>query len=145
MLFARLYERNQHRGRLLSALRQHQGLQPLLTARYLPLTSYEKKGPRNSVATYNVQKLFLAPIATRASALVGSILGLPPEHPKTRLCIFSIAGQVIFHVLSSTALGKLAGRPPITEAECEVLADHITEFSLAYLHQHRNLSGKVDT
>ena len=88
------------------------GLQPLLTARYLPLTSY---------------------------------LGLPPEHPKTRLCSFPIAGQVIFHVLSSTAQGKLAGRPPITEAECEVLADHITEFSLAYLHQQRNLSGKVDT
>jgi AcrR family transcriptional regulator len=100
---------------------------------HLRLLCHEMANP--SPAAHNVHKLFLLPIAARASVLVGSILGLPPEHPKTRLCIFSIAGQVIFHVLSSTALGKLAGRPPITEEECEILADHISEFSLAYLHQ----------
>lgn len=102
---------------------------------HLRLLCHEMANP--SPAAANVQRLFLQPIAARASALVGSILGLPADHPKTRLCIFSIAGQVIFHVLSSTALGKLTGRPPITEQECELLADHICEFSLAYMHQQR--------
>ena len=102
---------------------------------HLRLLCHEMANP--SPAAAKVQKLFLQPIAARASMLVGSMLGLPADHPKTRLCLFSIAGQVIFHVLSSTALGKLTGRPPITEAECEVLADHISEFSLAYIHQQR--------
>ncbi|MBN9417123.1 hypothetical protein ABS71_15180 [bacterium SCN 62-11] len=99
---------------------------------HLRLLCHEMANP--SPAAARVQQLFLQPIAARASQLVGEILGLPADHPKTRLCLFSIAGQVLFHVLSFTALGKLSGRPAITEAECEVLADHISEFSLAYLN-----------
>jgi AcrR family transcriptional regulator len=106
---------------------------------HLRLLCHEIANP--SPVAANVQKLFLQPIAARAAALVGSIMGLPADHPTTRLCVFSIAGQVIFHVLGSTAMGKLTGRPPITEAECETLADHITEFSLAYMRQQRLCDG----
>lgn len=92
---------------------------------------------RPSPAAERIQKLIMKPLADRAACLVGTILNLPPDHPTTRLCLHSIAGQLLFYVLGSTALGRLAGSQPLSEADCERVARHIMDFSMAYLRQHR--------
>ena len=102
---------------------------------HLRLICHEIAQPTPAIAS--IYQLMVKPIRERALQLVGSILGLPPEHEKTALCVASVAGQAMFYILGSTALARLSSRPPLTVEECDKLADHIADFSLAYLNQSR--------
>lgn len=102
---------------------------------HLRLVCHEIAQPTPAIA--EIYQLMVQPIRERALHLVGSILGLPPDHQKTGLCVASIAGQALFYVLGATALARLNGRQPMSAEECDKMADHITDFSLAYLHQER--------
>ena len=75
----------------------------------------------------------IRPLYVRMCRLIGGILGLPPEHQKTRLCAHSIIGQILFYAFARPVVSRLAPEIKMTAAQVELIANHITEFSLAYL------------
>jgi AcrR family transcriptional regulator len=89
---------------------------------------------RPSGATARVVDLVMKPIYERLRAIVGAILGLPANHQKTRLCVHSILGQVAHFAHARPVLVLLWPEMKMTPAQRELVTEHITEFSLAYLH-----------
>jgi AcrR family transcriptional regulator len=77
----------------------------------------------------------IRPLYVRLCKLIGSILRLPPDHQKTRLCAHSIIGQMLFYAFARPVIDRLAPGMKMTATLVDLLADHITEFSLAYLRQ----------
>ena len=77
----------------------------------------------------------IRPLYSRMCTLLGIILRLPPEHEKTRLCAHSIIGQILFYAFARPVISRLAPEMKMSATQIDRLADHITEFSLAYLHQ----------
>jgi TetR/AcrR family transcriptional regulator, regulator of cefoperazone and chloramphenicol sensitivity len=77
----------------------------------------------------------MRPIYKRVLGAVGEMLGLPPEHEKTRLCNNSIIGQVLFYAFSQPVLSRLQPELKLTPQQLERIATHISEFSLAYLRK----------
>jgi AcrR family transcriptional regulator len=75
----------------------------------------------------------MRPIYNRVRKAVGKLIGLPANHEKTRLCNNSIMGQVLFYTFSRPVLAQLQPELRLTPEQLERIADHITEFSLAYL------------
>jgi hypothetical protein len=60
---------------------------------------------------------------------------LPPDHKTTRLCAHSIVGQILFYAFAKPVISRLAPEIKMTEKQIDLIADHITEFSLAYIHR----------
>jgi len=75
----------------------------------------------------------MRPISRRLLQAVGELLGLPPDHEKTRLCSNSIIGQVLFYAFSQPVLSRLQPELKLTPEQLERIAAHIADFSLAYL------------
>lgn len=75
----------------------------------------------------------MRPIYERVKKAVGKLIGLPPEHETTRLTVNSIVGQVLFYTFSQPVLCRLQPELKLTPDQLERIADHIAEFSLAYL------------
>jgi TetR/AcrR family transcriptional regulator, regulator of cefoperazone and chloramphenicol sensitivity len=75
------------------------------------------------------------PIYERVLQVVGEITGLPPQDEKNRLCVHSVMGQVLFYVLQKPLLSRLWPDLKTTPEKIDSIADHIVEFSLAYLRQ----------
>ena len=90
----------------------------------------------------------IRPLYSRMCRLIGNMLGLPAEHEKTRLCAHSIIGQILFYAFAGPVLSRLAPETKISPERIDVLAEHIAEFSLAYLRQtfpkRRRGKKKVD-
>ncbi|MBO0720786.1 MAG: CerR family C-terminal domain-containing protein [Blastocatellia bacterium] len=76
----------------------------------------------------------IRPLFSRLRELVGAILNLPPDHPKTRFCTLSIVGQIIHYKHGRPILARLWPELKMTPEQVEQIANHIAEFSLAYLH-----------
>lgn len=77
----------------------------------------------------------IRPLYSRMCKLIGSMLRLPPEHERTRLCAHSIIGQILFYAFARPVITRLAPEIKMTATQIDRIADHITEFSLAYLRQ----------
>jgi TetR/AcrR family transcriptional regulator, regulator of cefoperazone and chloramphenicol sensitivity len=77
----------------------------------------------------------IRPLYSRMCQLIGSMLGLPPEHERTRLCAHSIIGQILFYAFAKPVMMRLAPNMKMTASQFDLIADHIAEFSLAYLRQ----------
>ena len=77
----------------------------------------------------------IRPLYLRMCQLIGSLLNLPPDHQKTRLCAQSIIGQILFYAFARPVISRLSPDMKLTAAQVDLIADHITEFSLAYLRQ----------
>ncbi|HEY3131343.1 MAG TPA: CerR family C-terminal domain-containing protein [Acidobacteriota bacterium] len=75
----------------------------------------------------------MRPIYNRLRELVGAIIHLPRDHEKTRLCTHSIIGQVAHYAHSRRVLARLWPELKMTPEQLEKIANHIAEFSLAYL------------
>jgi AcrR family transcriptional regulator len=75
----------------------------------------------------------MRPIYERMRKAVGEIIGLPPEHETTRLSLNSIIGQILFYSFSRPVLSRLQPELKLTADQLDRIADHIAEFSLAYL------------
>jgi AcrR family transcriptional regulator len=75
----------------------------------------------------------MRPIYERLLKAVGEITGLPPEHETTRLSVNSIVGQILFYTFSRPVLAHLQPELKLTPELIERIADHIADFSLAYL------------
>ena len=90
----------------------------------------------------------IRPLYTRMCILIGRMLGLPPDHEKTRLCAHSIIGQILFYAFTGPVISRLAPEMKMTAKQIDLVAAHIAEFSLAYLAQanpkRRSSKKKVD-
>src|ERR1039458_9893536 len=84
------------------------------------------------------------PIYKRLLELIGGIIDLPPKHEKTRLCAHSIMGQILVYVLAGPLLMRLWPELEMTPAQVDRIAEHIGDFSLAYLRQ-ANSAGRQAT
>lgn len=84
------------------------------------------------------------PLFDRLCELVGSMIGLPRDHEKTRLCTNSIVGQVVLYAHWRPVLAKIWPELKMTPAQVARIAQHITEFSLAYLRHIGDGTQKSD-
>lgn len=81
----------------------------------------------------------IRPLYMRMCQLIAGILKLSPDDRKTRLCAHSIIGQILFYAFARPVISRLAPEMKMTTAQVDLIANHITEFSLAYL---RNTNPK---
>ena len=81
-------------------------------------------------------------IYERVRKAVSEIIGLPPDHETTRLSLNSIIGQILFYSFSRPVLSHLQPELKLTPEQLDRIADHIADFSLAYLkkvgHERRH-------
>jgi AcrR family transcriptional regulator len=75
----------------------------------------------------------MRPIYERVRKAVGEIIGLPPDHETTRLSVNSIVGQILFYTFSRPVLAHLQPELKLTPSLLDRIAEHIADFSLAYL------------
>lgn len=76
----------------------------------------------------------IRPRYARLRAIVGSIIGLPPDHETTRLCAHSIIGQLLHYVHAQPVIAHLWPDLKMTPGQTDRIARHIADFSLAGLH-----------
>jgi TetR/AcrR family transcriptional regulator, regulator of cefoperazone and chloramphenicol sensitivity len=84
----------------------------------------------------------MRPIHDRVRQVVGKIIGRSPDHEQTRLCTYSIMGQMLLYVLAGPVLMRLWPEMKMTAEQLDRVADHIADFSLAYLRQVRASHGQ---
>jgi len=65
------------------------------------------------------------------------MIGFPPEDEKTRLCAVSVIGQILAYVSPGPFLSAVWPELKMTPDQVERIADHIADFSLAYLQEFR--------
>src|SRR5258708_2320946 len=90
------------------------------------------------------------PLYQRMRGLVGKIMGLPPDDERTRLCLHSVMGQIFLYVMQRQFLTRLWPELTMSPEQIERIADHIADFSLAYMKQGyspatsaaKNIQGK---
>lgn len=75
------------------------------------------------------------PVYYRMLELIGTMIGLPPNHEKTRLCTHSLMGQILLYVLARPFLTRLWPELKMTPEQLNRIADHICNFTLAYLRE----------
>lgn len=95
-------------------------------------------------AMSNIIKRVSVPAYKRLLEVVGSILGLPPENETTKLCAQSILGQIFIYAAASPVLLQLWPDLRMTPAQVDRIADHIADFSLAYLRYFRANQGRQE-
>jgi AcrR family transcriptional regulator len=94
-------------------------------------------------AMTRVVKSVLRPLYNRVYEIVGALIGLPAADEQTRLCAHSIMGQVITYVLARPILARLWPDMKMTPEKLDRIADHIADFSLAYLRQARDVQRQA--
>lgn len=77
------------------------------------------------------------PIYDRVLELVGGMIGCAPDDEKTRLCAYSVMGQMMLYALARPVLKRLWPGLKMTPEQLDRIADHIGEFSLAGLRDMR--------
>jgi len=85
----------------------------------------------------------LRPLYNQLYETVGALIGLPAVDEQTRLCAHSIMGQVIIYVLAGPVLARLWPDMRMTPENLDRIADHVTDFSLAYLRQVRGMQQQA--
>ena len=74
------------------------------------------------------------PLFQRQLALIGGMIGLPSEDDKTRLCAFSVMGQILVYILATPLIEGVWPDLKMAPEQVDRIADHIADFSLAYVH-----------
>jgi TetR/AcrR family transcriptional regulator, regulator of cefoperazone and chloramphenicol sensitivity len=82
------------------------------------------------------------PIYQRVLEVVGELIGLPAQDETTRLCAHSIMGQIMLYALAGPLFGRLWPGFKMTPKRTERIAEHIAEFSMAYLREVRAKHGR---
>ena len=77
------------------------------------------------------------PVYKRMLELIGGMIGLAADHEKTRLCAHSVMGQIMLYALAGPFLKRLWPELKMTPEHLDRIADHIADFSLAYLREVR--------
>jgi hypothetical protein len=84
----------------------------------------------------------IRPLYLRMCQLLSMMLKLPPDHQKTRLCAHSIIGQILFYAFAAPVISRLGPAMKMTQPQVDLIANHIAEFSLAYLCKTKPSSGR---
>jgi TetR/AcrR family transcriptional regulator, regulator of cefoperazone and chloramphenicol sensitivity len=98
---------------------------------HLRLVMHEFSHPTAAMA--RVVDEGIRPVYDRVRIAVGKMIGLSPDHETTRLCVNSIVGQFLFYTFSRPVLARLQPELKLTPDQVDRIADHIANFSLAYL------------
>jgi TetR/AcrR family transcriptional regulator, regulator of cefoperazone and chloramphenicol sensitivity len=77
------------------------------------------------------------PIYNRMLDLIGGMVSLPAGDEKTRLCVHSVMGQIMLYALAGPFLKRLWPGLKMTPEQLDRIADHIADFSLAYMQAAR--------
>ncbi len=75
------------------------------------------------------------PIYERMLELVGELIGLPAHDETTRLCAHSIMGQIMLYALAGPLFARVWQGFKMTPQRTERIAEHIADFSMAYLNE----------
>jgi len=95
-------------------------------------------------ALSGILKKISRPIYERLLETVGKITSLSPDGEKTQLCVNSVIGQILFYVFTDSVLTQVFPQTRMkTPEQLDRLADHIADFSLAYLRQIRKHGARV--
>jgi AcrR family transcriptional regulator len=78
------------------------------------------------------------PLYNQMCEIIGMLICLPAGDEKTRLCAHSIMGQIMFYVLARPLLNRIWPDLKMTPEQMERIANHVADFSLAYLRQVRD-------
>lgn len=113
------------RARLRAVLRKD------LASRYLRIIAQELSRPTPPVQP--LIKQISQPFFEKLLELVAAITGLSPRDSTTRLCANSIVGQVTLYISQAGYVTQLWPDLKWTAKQADVIADHIVDFSLAYL------------
>jgi TetR/AcrR family transcriptional regulator, regulator of cefoperazone and chloramphenicol sensitivity len=81
------------------------------------------------------------PLINRLRELIGGMIRRPSDDEKTRLCTNSIIGQVILYAHWRPILARIWPELKMTPSQLERIAEHIAEFSLAYLDKAASANG----
>ncbi len=98
---------------------------------YLRLMAHELAQP--TPAMPRIIEEATRPMYDRLRGIIGQIIGLDRDDEKTRFCTHSIIGQVIHYAHEAPVLARLWPDLKMTPEQIEKIADHISDFSLAYL------------
>lgn len=82
----------------------------------------------------------IQPLYDRVRTVIGQILNLPVEHATTRLCTHSIIGQVAHYSHAQPVMSRLWPDMKMSPEQRTMVANHIADFSLAYLRAARDSS-----
>ena len=74
----------------------------------------------------------------RLRATIATIAALPPDSNVARLCAHSIIGQILVYARTGSMLPRLWREWNTLPRRVDLVADHIANFSLAYLRQLRS-------
>ncbi len=96
-----------------------------------------------SPLTSRVVKDISRPMYMRFLQLTSKFIGLPAGDEKTRLCALSVIGQVLLYVMQAPLLLQMYPDLKMTAEQVDRIADHIADFSLAYLRQLRANQAEV--
>ena len=94
-------------------------------------------------AMTRVVKSVLRPLYNQVYEIVGALIGLPAGDEQTRLCAHSIMGQVIIYMLAGPVLARLWPDMKMTPENLDRIANHVSDFSLAYLRQVRGIEQQA--
>jgi AcrR family transcriptional regulator len=79
----------------------------------------------------------MRPIYGRFRAVIAELLGLPPDHEKTRFCAHSVIAQIVHYVHARKLNAQIWPELELNQERLEEIATHIADFSLAYLSPRR--------
>lgn len=111
-------------------LRVSQGDRPVWHFR---LMVHEFANPTPAMAT--VIDETMRPIYERFRELIGGMIGLAPDHDKTRLCAHSVISQIVHYVHGKHVISRLWPDLEMTPERITEISAHIADFSLAYLRE----------
>ena len=90
----------------------------------------------SSVLTKDVEAT-MRPLYDQFRTLVGDVLKLPIDDPRTRLSAHSVLGQMVHYVHARPLLERLWPEMRMSAEQVEMIADHIADFSLLSLQAMR--------
>lgn len=87
----------------------------------------------------------IRPIYSRLREIIGAILNLPADNATTRLCTISVVGQIVHYAHARPVLTLLWPGLKMTPAQVAQIANHIADFSLAYIQTAARSAGDAAT
>jgi len=104
------------------------------------LMAHEMAHPTPALA--RVVDEIISPNYSTLRRIIGSLLHLPPDDNKTRLCAHSVIGQVLHYIHARPVIARLWPTLDMTEEGLDHIAQHIADFSLAYLKAYPKTGKK---
>jgi TetR/AcrR family transcriptional regulator, regulator of cefoperazone and chloramphenicol sensitivity len=102
-----------------------------MDGRYFQILAWEFANPSRPMRQLVGQ--IARPMYERLLEVIAEILGLPASHQTTKLCVNSVIGQIVLYISLPGYVAQTWGDFKMTETKAEEIADHIVDFSLAYL------------